>query len=193
MATADQLERAVMVALRDLVTVVADRRIRKGLEQAWVQLSAGEREDTVGRQRIARGLRAQVAQGRARIDRAVTLYLDGKLEEDDYRRAREQETAKIEAAERELTAMGEDTDRGRPSLPPLANVLAAAGGWGEVLAGADIEAQRNILADLVERVVPERVGYGKYEARIEWTPLGRALRQLCEALPDDRATAVAAG
>jgi hypothetical protein len=78
-------------------------------------------------------------------------------------------------------------------LPPLNDILAAAGGWSAILAGTDIEAQRNILADLVERVVPERVGYGKYEARIEWTPLGRALRQLCDALPDDRATAVAAG
>ena len=84
-------------------------------------------------------------------------------------------------------------DKRRPSLPPLANVLRNAGGWGEILAGADIEAQRNVLADLVERVIPERVGYGKYEARIEWTPLGKALRQLREVLPDDRATAVAAG
>ena len=89
--------------------------------------------------------------------------------------------------------MGEATDRRRPSLPPLADVLRNAGGWGEILAGADIEAQRNILADLVERVVPERVGYGKYEARIEWTPLGKALRRLSEAPPDDRATAAAAG
>jgi hypothetical protein len=61
------------------------------------------------------------------------------------------------------------------------------------VAGADVPAQRAVLGDLIERVVPERVGYGKYEARIEWTPLGRALRQLSEVLPNDRATAVAAG
>ena len=182
-----------MVAVRDLAAVAVDRRIREGLERAWAQLSEGEREDTAGRQRIARGLRAQVAQARARIDKAVTLYLDGKLEEDDYRRAREQETAKIEAAERELAAMGAATDRRRPALPPLDDVLRNAGGWGEVLAGADIEAQRNILADLVERVVPERVGYGKYAARIEWTPLGKALRQLRDAYLGDRATTGAAG
>ena len=191
--SADPLDQAVMVAVRDVAAVAVDRRIREGLERAWAQLSAGEQEDTAGRQRIARGLQTQVAQARARIDKAVTLYLDGKLEEDDYRRAREQETAKIEAAERELAAMGKATDRRRPSLPPLADVLRAAGGWGQILAGADLETQRNVLAGLVERVVPERVGYGKYEARIEWTPLGRALRQLSEALPDDRNTAEAAG
>jgi DNA invertase Pin-like site-specific DNA recombinase len=185
-ADAAQIEQAVIAAVRDVAAVAVDRRIREGLERAWAQLSAGEREDTAGRQRIARGLRAQVAQGRARIDKAVTLYLDGKLEEDDYRRAREQETAKIEAAERELAAMGEATDRRRPSLPPLTDVLRDAGGWGAILAGTDIEAQRNILADLVERVVPERVGYGKYEARIEWTPLGKALRKLRRPSPSMR-------
>jgi site-specific DNA recombinase len=192
--TADQLDQAVMEAVQGVAGAIRDRRVRARLEHVWVRLSEGEQEDTAGRQRIARGLRAQLSQARVRIDRAVTLYLDGKLEEDDYRRAREQETAKIEACERELTAMGEATDRRRPSLPPLADVLRTAGGWGAILAGTDIEAQRNILADLIERVVPERVGYGKYEVHIEWTPLGRALRRrLRKPIDDNRAAVEAAG
>jgi DNA invertase Pin-like site-specific DNA recombinase len=192
MATAAQLDGAVMAAVKEVVTVATDGRIRKGLEKAWARFSEGEQTETAGRQRIARGLRAQLSQARVRIDRAVTLYLDGKLEEDDYRRAREQETAKIEACERELTAMGEATDRRRPSLPPLADVLRTAGGWSAILAGTDIEAQRNILADLIERVVPERVGYGKYETRIEWTPLGKALRRFRKPIDDDRTAIEAA-
>jgi hypothetical protein len=80
-----------------------------------------------------------------------------------------------------------------PTLPRLDAVLEAAGDGAEILAGTDVPAQRNILGDLIERVVPERVGYGKYEAQIECTPLGKALRRLCNILPDDRATAVAAG
>jgi hypothetical protein len=192
MATAAQLDGAVMAAVKEVVTVATDGRLRKGLEKAWARFSEGEQAETAGRQRIARGLRAQLSQARIRIDRAVTLYLDGKLEEDDYRRAREQETAKIEACERELTAMGEATDRRRPSLPPLTDVLRDAGDWGEILAGTDIEAQRNILADLIERVVPERVGYGKYEVHIGWTPLGRALRRLRKPIDDDRTAVEAA-
>jgi hypothetical protein len=63
-------------------------------------------------------------------------------------------------------------------LPPRDDVLRDAGGWGAIVAGADIQAQRDILGDLVETVVPERVGWGKYTATIEWTPLGMALRQI---------------
>jgi hypothetical protein len=36
-------------------------------------------------------------------------------------------------------------------------------------------AVRQALGVLVERVEPVRVGRGKYEARIDWTPIGWAL------------------
>jgi hypothetical protein len=38
-----------------------------------------------------------------------------------------------------------------------------------------------VLALLIERVVPERVGRGRYRATITWTSLGDALRQLTDA------------
>jgi hypothetical protein len=40
----------------------------------------------------------------------------------------------------------------------------------------EVAAQREVLAALIERVVPVRVGRGKYGAAIAWTPLGEALR-----------------
>jgi hypothetical protein len=54
--------------------------------------------------------------------------------------------------------------------------------WQTTLTGLDIAAQRDILAALIERVVPERTGRGQYAVQIEWTPLGSALGKLREAL-----------
>ena len=40
----------------------------------------------------------------------------------------------------------------------------------------DIAAQREVLAALIERVVPVRVGRGHYAVEITWSPLGDGLR-----------------
>ena len=62
------------------------------------------------------------------------------------------------------------------TLPPLETVLAAAEGWGAAMRDGDIAAQREVLAVLIERVVPVRIGRGTYDVEIEWTPLGAGLR-----------------
>jgi hypothetical protein len=38
--------------------------------------------------------------------------------------------------------------------------------------------QRRALSVLIDRVEPRRVRWGVYEVRIDWTPTGKALRQL---------------
>jgi hypothetical protein len=60
-------------------------------------------------------------------------------------------------------------------LPPLETVLTAAEGWGAAMRGGDIAAQREVLAAVIERVVPTRVGRGTYAVEIVWTPLGEGL------------------
>jgi hypothetical protein len=40
----------------------------------------------------------------------------------------------------------------------------------------DVAARREVLAALIERVVPERVGRGRYRVEVRWTPLGEGLR-----------------
>ena len=40
----------------------------------------------------------------------------------------------------------------------------------------DVAAQREVLAVLMERVVPMRTGRGTYDVEIAWTPLGAGLR-----------------
>jgi hypothetical protein len=61
-------------------------------------------------------------------------------------------------------------------LPPLETVLAAAEGWGATMRGGDIAAQREVLAELIERVAPVRMRRGQYEVTIVWTRLGEGLR-----------------
>jgi hypothetical protein len=45
-----------------------------------------------------------------------------------------------------------------------------------VLTGAQLTAQRDVLAALVETVTPRRIAHATYVVHITWTPLGRALR-----------------
>jgi hypothetical protein len=40
----------------------------------------------------------------------------------------------------------------------------------------EIAAQREVLAALINRVVPVRVGRGQYSVEMSWTPLGEGLR-----------------
>jgi hypothetical protein len=42
--------------------------------------------------------------------------------------------------------------------------------------GGDVAVQREVLAALIELVVPVRSSRGKYTADVTWAPLGEALR-----------------
>ena len=83
----------------------------------------------------------------------------------DYDRAVQRHTSEMEAAQTELTRLRAPapSSTARPSLDAL---LTTAGSWRSILDGADIPAKRDVLAILVERVVPERVGWGRYTARV---------------------------
>jgi hypothetical protein len=93
--------------------------------------------------------------------------------------------ADLQAAEAELARLGEA--RPTPTLPPLQQVIERAGGWGEIVKAGDIPARRTLLAALVERIVPRRTGWRKYEAEITWTPIGEALAKLAEHLATEAA------
>jgi hypothetical protein len=75
----------------------------------------------------------------------------------------------------ELDRLG-DRVRGA-SLPPVQAVLHELSGWAAALMSADVAAQRDVLAELVERIIPIRKSRGEYPAEIHWTPLGRAIQQ----------------
>ena len=88
--------------------------------------------------------------------------------------------ADLDAARTELARLRDLSPA--PSLPPLDVVLRDVGGWREALLGADIPGQREVPGALIDHVVPERTGYGRYTAHVAWSPLGEALKRLAAGL-----------
>jgi hypothetical protein len=82
--------------------------------------------------------------------------------------------ADLEEAARALVEIA----RERPirPLPPLATVIDRARAWRQALAAGGVGEQREVLAELVERVEVERLRRGVYRVEIAWTALGQALR-----------------
>ena len=77
---------------------------------------------------------------------------------------------------------------GRSKVPALEVVVVDdAHGWATMLRDADVPAQREVLAALMDQVVPGRVRRGQDEARITWTPLGQAFQESVELLSHDPA------
>ncbi|HEY8884000.1 MAG TPA: hypothetical protein VIO35_01710 [Chloroflexota bacterium] len=81
----------------------------------------------------------------------------------------------------------------RGDIPDFDTVLAEVGGWSAALRGSDVAEQREVVAALVERVVPVRLGHSTYEARITWTPMGEALRATLETVAVAEGVPIAVG
>ena len=70
----------------------------------------------------------------------------------------------------------------------VANQQESAGSWAACFALADPEAHRPqylrehraILEVLIDRVVPVRIGFGKYRVDITWTHVGQTLANALE-------------
>jgi hypothetical protein len=153
--------------------IVSDGRVRDGLKRAWADRQTTDGNDTT---KQAHRLEAQVQRARERIQRATTLFVDGMIEKDAYDDLVAKARADMEAAETELPSLRREPGTTGPNLPPIEQVLASAGSWASVLEGADVAAQREVLAVLVERIVAVRERQNVYRVEVTWTPLGEALR-----------------
>ena len=178
--TARTVDRAVLGDLEALLEPAAssDPRLRSALRRAWRQLEPSD-ESARARQQ-AQHLEQAAARSRQRIARATEMYVDGNLTRANYDALCAKNSADIEAAEAELARLRSAS--ATPTLPPLDGVLREVGGWASALRNADTADRREVLKVLVASVVPERVGYGKYAVRIDWTPTGEALRRASEAM-----------
>ena len=177
----DRLEAAVLAEVLPLVEAASSTvpELRAALEGAWEALRRPADRGAELEARRLKQLDREAEQAKARLTRAAVLFADGDIDKEGYGLLRDKARADLEAAE---------TEAGRlrvveppPVLPPLEVVLAAAGGWAAALREGDVAAQREVLAAVVERVVPARVGHGAYRAAVAWTPLGEALRAACGA------------
>ena len=152
----------------------SDPHVKKALLRAWTEL---QQPKGIGdaTKRIRR-LQHDGERARKRLADAAIKLVDGELDKLGYtemRRHVEADLGKIEVElERLRVSMNAD-----PQLPPLEQVLRDGSEWAIALREGDTRMQREVLSHLVSKVVPVRIGYGKYQADITWTPLGNALRQ----------------
>jgi DNA invertase Pin-like site-specific DNA recombinase len=165
---------AVLAAVADLDR--GDPELRAALRRAWRDLQRPRFGEAAQHGRRARQLEQRAAQATARLRRATDKYVDDKLTDDEYQAKRAREEAIRDRALADLAAL-RDEPVPEP-LPPLEAVLAEVGTWDEALRGMDPADQRRALSVLIDRVEPRRVRWGVYEVRIDWTPTGKALRQL---------------
>ena len=151
------LEREVRLAIEELrrkgaseVSPIARERRRLEKERATYNQALGEA-----------GLKLTLHQLDEQVYTATVAVIKGNLE-------------RVGAA---LAALGEDAPAGPPD-PPVDDILREVGGWQRSLETDDVDGRREVLAALIDHVVPVRVRVGEYRARVAWTAYGRVLWQM---------------
>jgi DNA invertase Pin-like site-specific DNA recombinase len=153
--------------------------LQRALRQAWAEVAQTPRPPAQQAQQQA--LERARAQAQRRLRDAATLYVDGGLDRAGYEAVRQEAEAALTAASAALSAL-----QAAPpvSLPGWAAVRALSQDWPRLAASRDPEALRPILTELIEMVMPERVSYGRWAARMTWTALGEALGVLGGTQPE---------
>jgi len=170
--TADmaRVDNLVLTELGTLLQrLTTDPNLQAALKRAWAH-----HQPQPHHKHTAEKLQARIDTARASIDRATDLLIQRVIQKEAYDRAIQRAQSDADTARDELEVL-----RRTPApvpLPPLSEVLHTAGSWATVLQGADVTAQRDVLAALVHRVVATREGRGRYRIAIAWTPLGQALQ-----------------
>jgi len=183
MVNMKQLDRAVLEEVASVMGALSrleDRRFMAALRREWGELQAPAPADANIVRRVKQ-YEADITKATERI-KALTIKLaDGALDDVTYKATvKDIDRARAEA-EKEVTRL-----RGVPvktrTLPPLETVLERIGGWQEALAEFDVAHQREVLAELIERIEPIRTKRTAtrgtpfaYEATIQWTPQGEGL------------------
>jgi DNA invertase Pin-like site-specific DNA recombinase len=183
-ALADQVEQAVLAeVLPILVGAVSTLpELRQALERAWNALRQPTSLQDELQERQRQQLLREREQARARLTKAAVLFADGDIDKPGYELLRDKARVDLDAATEALNQL--QVIEPSFKLPPLETVLAAAEGWGVAMRDGDIAAQREVLAAVIERVVPVRVGRGNYDVEVFWTPLGEGLRGVVLAPAD---------
>ena len=173
---ARSLDESALTQVMPLLDVArADGPLKRVLRQEWDRLRGGD--PTRPDDRRVERLRQEVERGKKRLADAAIMLVDGALDRAAYDLARARIEADVEAAVRELGRV-EAAMVPSIALPPLDTVLAMMDAWTSALMGTDVQASRRVLVELVQRIRPVRVAYGKWDAEITWTPLGEALRTM---------------
>lgn len=170
----DKADDLVVEHVAEVLDLVADARHWPALKKAW---AAQDRpKDDTSKQVAALDKDIKLAQ--KRLTDAARLLVDGVLDRQAYELLRDAEVASIAAAEGERDRLAKH--QAVPVAKPvdLGEVFERAGGWASVWRDSEVAVQREIMAELVERVSVERAGYRTYSASIVWSDLGTRLAAL---------------
>src|SRR5215213_1765760 len=173
---ADQVDEAVLARVLPLIerAVSTLPELRQALELVWAALRTPVMLQDALQERQRQHLLREAEQARARLTKAAVLFADGDIDKPGYELLRDKARVDLDAATEVLSRL--QVAEPSVTLPPLETVLAAAEGWGAAMQGGGLAAQREVLAALIVRVVPARIGRGKYSVEIVWTPVGEGLR-----------------
>jgi DNA invertase Pin-like site-specific DNA recombinase len=180
-----------MAVMRRLDAVVMDRvdqllaiatvapELSTALRSSWQALQEPRTAlDTASAQQRAH-LEREAEQARKRLTNAAVLFADGEIDRTGYELLRDKARADLDASIAELERLGASVSP-TPKLPSLDHVLSEAGSWAIAFREGDVVAKRAVLDVLIDHGVPRRVGWGKYDLDLTWTPLGAALWRLAE-------------
>ena len=170
------VEEAVLAEVLPIIETAVSSlpELRDALDTAWAALRKPATLQDELQERRRQQLVREAEQARSRLTKAAVLFADGDIDKPGYELLRDKARVDLDAATEELSRL--QVVEPSVMLPPLETVLAAAEGWGAAMRDGDIAAQREVLAALIERVVPVRIGRGKYGVEVSWTPLGEGLR-----------------
>ena len=175
------LEDAVLAEVSALLDrlVPMDRGLEAALRRAWDELRRPAADAGAGAAARIRSLEQDADKVRRRLTNAAELFADGDLDKEGYDGLRRKARTDLDAIEAELAWLSATSPA--VVLPPLEDVLRRIDSWRRPLEADDLSARRDVLAMLFDRAVPVRLGRGRYEVELAWTPLGAALRQVIGA------------
>jgi len=178
--TAPILDDAVLTQVTALLAPLAEQNaaLTRALTRIWEQLRRPNDPQAQQRRQMIVKARRDAEDARRRIGNATRLLIDGTIDKVAYDALVADEQRRLNSAEESLNAPAIQEG---VALPPLADVLGRVGGWTTVLSTGPIPEQRDMLAVLIERVLPRRVSFGRYTAEVTWTELGKALQEMAIA------------
>jgi hypothetical protein len=177
----EPVDQPVLAEVAEILEILTgrDSRVKAMLHKRWQ--GGRDQSKADGTAAMVRRLEQEADKARQRLTNAAVLLVDGTIDKAGYERLRDKAQDDLEAAETEIARLT-GTREARPALPPLETVLAEAGGWQRVLEEGDTAHRREVLAQLVRTITPQRLMRDTFRVEIQWSPLGEMLRQAVREL-----------
>jgi hypothetical protein len=177
------VEPIVTDLVASILASVKSPRVLAAVEAGWEEIRAREAAGDDTPRRIA-ATEARLAKWRRAAADAYADLRAGDLSRDEYQAIRVTAAGEVGVAERELERL-RAAYHAEDAIPSWSEVKATLDELVPLFEAAETSRRRAALADLLERVVPHRQGYGKYKVEPSWTALGKRLLAVTAAARGD--------